>query len=138
MARTTVFENTFRAPPPPPPQGGEGCTPGYWKQPHHFDSYPAGYTPGMSFNTALGLPGTNLFSDSFTLLQALGANGGGKNALARHAAAAILNAASGGVDYDLTVADVQDAVLAAYNNASLIEAKKNLLASFNEQGCPLN
>src|SRR5690606_30498275 len=22
-----------------PPSGGEGCTPGYWRQPHHFDSW---------------------------------------------------------------------------------------------------
>ena len=136
MGRLVTFTNTFTE--EPPPGGGEGCTPGYWKQKQHFDSYPAGYSPDMSFNAALGLPGTALFADSFTLLDALGQGGGGKNALARHAAAAILNAASGGVDYDLTVADVQAAVLAAYNNASLIEAKKNLLANFNEQGCPLN
>ena len=138
MGRLVTFTNTFTEEPPPPPGGGEGCTPGYWKQKQHFDSYPAGYSPDMSFNAALGLPGTALFADSFTLLDALGLGGGGKNALARHAAAAILTAASGGVDYDLSVADVQAAVLAAYNDASLIEAKKNLLANFNEQGCPLN
>jgi hypothetical protein len=134
MARLVTFTNTFT--PEPPPGGNNGCTPGYWKQAHHFDSWPAGYTPGMSFNAALGLPGTNLFSDGFTLLDALGANGGGKNALARHAAAAILNAASG--FYPLSVDQVKAAVLEAYNNASLIESKKNLLAGYNELGCTLN
>ena len=137
MARTVTFTNDYTAPPPPP--GGQGCTPGYWKQDHHFDSWPAGYTPGMSFNVALGLPNPNsLWGTTFTMLNALGANGGGKNALARHAAAAILNAASNGVNYNMTVADVQAAVLAALNNNSLIDAKKNILAGFNELGCPLN
>ena len=135
MARTVTFTNDFT---PPPVVGGEGCTPGYWKQDHHFDSWPAPYLPTTSFNTAMGLPGTNLFPNTFTLLDALNANGGGKNALARHAAAALLNAASGNVDYDLTVAEVQAAVLAAYNSAGQIETQKNLLAGFNEQGCPLN
>ena len=30
--------------------GGEGCTPGYWKQSQHFDSYPAGYSPDDLFD----------------------------------------------------------------------------------------
>jgi hypothetical protein len=139
MARIVTFTNDYTPPPPPPPPGGEGCTPGYWKQSHHFDSYPAGYAPTTLFNTALGLPNPNsLWGATYTLLDALNANGGGKNALARHAAAAILNAASNGVAYDLTIADVQAAVLAALNDASLIEVKKNLLAANNEDGCPLN
>jgi hypothetical protein len=130
LEKVVVFNNDFTAP------GGQGCTPGYWKQAHHFDSWPAGYTTGMSLNSALGLPGTALWPNSLTLLQALSQGGGGAAALGRHAAAAILNAASG--FYPLTVAQVQAAVLVAYNNASQIEAQKNLLAGNNELGCPLN
>lgn len=72
---------------PPPPCGG--CTPGYWKQPHHFDSWEAtGFAPGDTLSDAFGceLP-------EKTLLEALEARGGGENAFMRHAVAALLNAA---------------------------------------------
>lgn len=134
LAKRVTFVNDYT--PPPPPPGNNGCTPGYWKQSQHFDSWPAGYTTGMSLNSALGLPGTTLWSNSVTLLQALGLNGGGTSALARHAAAALLNAASG--FYPMSVADVQAAVLVAYNNAGSIETQKNLFAGNNELGCTLN
>ncbi|MDH3224417.1 MAG: hypothetical protein OEO23_11935, partial [Gemmatimonadota bacterium] len=74
--------------PPPPPGGGEGCTPGYWKQPHHFDSW-TGYDPEDLFSSA--------FEDAFpgmTLLEVLKQGGGGLKALGRHTVAALLNAAS--------------------------------------------
>jgi hypothetical protein len=132
MQRIVTFTNDHTA----PPTGNSGCTPGYWKQDHHFDSWPAGYTPDMSFNVAMNFPGTNLFPNTFTMLDALTANGGGKNAFARHAAAAILNAASG--FYGLTVAQVQAHALEAYNNQALINAKHTLFGDLNEQGCPLN
>lgn len=131
MARRVEFTNTA-------PVAGAGCTPGYWKQPQHFDSYPAGFTPGMSFNVALGIPNPNaLYGAGFTLLDALQANGGGKNALARHAGAAILNAASG--FYSLTVAEVEALMDAVLGDNSLIESTKNIFASDNEEGtCPLD
>ena len=66
-------------PPPPPPGGAEGCTPGYWKQDHHFDSWQV-YSPTDSFNTVFGI--TAPFPDTLTLLDALKLNGGGINALA--------------------------------------------------------
>jgi hypothetical protein len=130
LQKTVIFNNDFTAP------GGQGCTPGYWKQDHHFDSWPAGYTTGMSLNSALGLPGTALWPNSLTLLQALSQGGGGAAALGRHAAAAILNAASG--FYPLSVAQVQAAMLVAYNDATKINAQKDLLAGDNELGCALN
>jgi hypothetical protein len=133
MARKVTFTNTYTA---PPPVGGEGCTPGYWKQEQHFDSWPnPPYAPSNGFNATFGI-GTNWFPNTFTLVQALGANGGGKNALARHAVAALLNAATGFSGF--TTAQVIAAVQAAYNNASLIESNKNLFAAYNEQTCPLN
>lgn len=117
-----------------PPGGGEGCTPGYWKQPHHFDSWTAPYAP------------TTLFSDVFenafpgkTLLQVLRTGGGGKFALGRHTVAALLNAASGGVDYAYTPQDVIDAFNAVFpgTKAAYIALKNDFQAE-NESGCPLN
>lgn len=129
MARRVEFTNTA------PPVGNEGCTPGYWKQDQHFDSWTAPYDPTDGFNATFGI-GTNWFGNSFTLLDGAGANGGGKNALARHAVAALLNAAAG--FYPMTVAEVIAAVQAAYADASLIESTKNTFATNNELGCPLN
>jgi hypothetical protein len=127
---TVTFENTFT-----PPTGNEGCTPGYWKQEHHFDSWPAAYDPSDSFNAVFGI-GTNWFPNSFTLLDALSAGGGGIRALARHAVAALLNAESG--FYPLTPGDVIDAVQDAYNGTGDIEDTKNDFEDNNELGCPLN
>lgn len=128
-----VFTNTPLS--PPPSTGNKGCTPGYWKQTHHFDSWPAAYNPDDSFNQAFGI-GTKWFANSLSLDDALGQGGGGAKALGRHAAAALLNAASG--FYPLTVDQVIAAVQAAYNNNSLVESTKNILANNNERGCPLN
>jgi len=122
----------FNTPTPPPPGGGEGCTPGYWKQPQHFDSYPAPYTSTTLFN--------DVFADAFpgmTLAEVAALGGGGLNALGRHTVAALLNAASPGVDYDLTVAQVIAMFDAAYASGDY-ETTKNTFEGYNEQGCPLN
>jgi len=112
----------------------EGCTPGYWKQPHHFDSWPAPYTPDTLFS--------DVFEDAFpglTLLDALKLRGGGLNALGRHTVAALLNAASPDVDYDLTVAEVIDAFNEIYPaNKFQYNLLKGYFEDFNEEGCPLN
>jgi hypothetical protein len=114
--------------------GGEGCTPGYWKQRQHFDSWPAPYDP------------TDLFSEHFedafpgmTLVQVLGNGGGGLNALGRHTVAALLNSASSGVSFE----DSPGQVITAFNNVfpgtkSQYETLKNRFASLNERLCPLN
>jgi hypothetical protein len=127
--------------------GDEGCTPGYWKQEQHFDSW-VGYVPGYPGDT----PEPSLFSDAFgmvieimwkdpekkgkpestgnpTLLQALEANGGGINELARHAAAALLSLENPDVDYPLSWLEILDAVESG-DAGTLVEA--------NELGCPLN
>jgi cysteine-rich repeat protein len=113
--------------------GGEGCTPGYWKQPQHFDSW-TGYSPTDSFNDVFGVEA----SGNPTLLQALRTGGGGANALGRHAVAAILNSsAASGVAYLYSTADVINLVQEAYATGEYEDAK-DLLAGENEQGCPLN
>ena len=122
--------------------GGEGCTPGFWKQEQHFDSWAFPYTPDTLFATVFARDivvrgeGKTLVSDP-TLLQALDANGGNVNAAARHAVAALLNAASTGVSYNLS----EDAIIAAFQDAypdGELDDMKDSFEAFNEQGCPLN
>lgn len=134
MAREVTFTNDYTAPPPPPPTGNDGCTPGYWKQKQHLDSW-TGYATTDGFNATFGI-GTNWFSNGYSLLDGLKDGGGGKSALARHAVAALLNAAQG--FYPMTQAEVIAAVQAAYASPSTIESTKNALADYNELGCPLN
>ena len=128
-----TFYNTA---PPPPPIGGEGCTPGYWKQSQHFNNWTAPYTPSTQFSA--------VFENAFpgqTLLQVLKNNGNttGLDALGRHTVAALLNAASSGVNYDLTVADVINQFNAVYpGTKTAYIAQKDSFEAFNQQGCPLN
>ncbi len=124
------YFNTFVA-------GGEGCTPGYWKNHTGLKSQtnqwpPTGFGQGDSYNATFGV----VSSFGGTLLQALNRGGGGENALGRHAVAALLNAAHPGVSYDLSVGQVIAAVQAAYASGDF-EGTKNTLAAFNEQGCPI-
>lgn len=120
----------------PPTTGEQGCTPGYWKQPQHFDSW-TGYSTGDSFNTVFG--GT-YFSPDITLLQALGRNGGGINALARHSVAALLNASSPGVAYpdESTASIILAFQTAVEDGRTAIEMQKNAFDAWNNGGCPLN
>jgi hypothetical protein len=106
-------------------------TPGYWKQKQHFGNWTLPYTPNTKFK--------HVFANAFpgkTLLQVLGQGGGGLNALGRHTVAALLNAASSGVEYDLTVDEVIAAFNAAYQSGDY-EEQKDVFADLNEQGCPL-
>jgi serine-aspartate repeat-containing protein C/D/E len=75
-----------------------------------------------------------------TLLDALGANGGGVNALLRHSSAALLNAANPYVDYAYTVAEIIAQTKAAIEsgNATLIESTKDQFAVQNELGADLS
>jgi hypothetical protein len=109
--------------PPPPPPCGEGCTPGYWKQEHHYDSWMI-HAPSDSFS---GVFGVDL--GYATLGLALRAKGGGDGKLARHGTAALLSAAQSGVDYPFTVAEVI---------ALVVEGNAEALVRANEQACPLN
>jgi len=116
---------------PTPPGGGEGCTPGYWKQYHHLGSW--GISPHTLFSA--------IFEDAFpgkTLFAVVNGTGGGLNALGRHAVAAYLNAIHDDVDYDLTPADV----VAIFNDAfpgstDDYNDAKAIFEEFNEQSCPL-
>jgi hypothetical protein len=101
---TGTVPTTTTNPPPPPPPGGKGCTPGYWKQSQHFGSWTDPYDPSDPLASVFDAAALELHGlEDLTLLEALQANGGGANALIRHAVAAVLNAASEDVDFAFDV-----------------------------------
>jgi hypothetical protein len=128
--------------PTPPSDDFQGCTPGYWRQDHHFDSW-VGYLPSDSFDHAFGVtstidpPGRAPVLVNPTLLDAVWIGGGGENAMARHAVAALLNASSPDVHYPMSVGEVVAAVQAAYGSGNFAAAQ-SMFEGFNEIGCPLN
>jgi len=124
--------------PIPPIMAAEGCTPGYWKQKHHFDSWEAtGFDPDQTVESVFGLLDPSV--DDVLLKDALKLKGGGLNALIRHAVAALLNSASPDVNSTAfgASAEVIAAAQAAVNGGD-IEATKNAFEEANEEGCPLN
>ena len=125
--------------------GDEGCTPGYWKQSQHFDSYPEGITPDTLLTDLLGfeIPG---YEDT-TVLEALQLKGGGANALIRQGTAGMLNVLSEDVDYDFseatTLRQFQDGLdpqlFDMWPDADDdMEQRKDALDAANNAGCPLN
>lgn len=134
LTATANFEVTQPAP--------GGLTPGFWKNHSgcwdnlgkdatqtvkHFQGFNA------SFNVTAAQSG---LADSVTLLQAAGVNGGGKNALARHASAALANADSK-IGYAYSLAQVKalyrDGVGAIAGPES-VESAKNKFEAANETG----
>ncbi len=111
---------------------GEGFTPGYWKQCHHFDDW-QGYEPNDSYEDVFDVdaPGDK------SLKEALWTGGGGVSALLRHSTAALLNAAHSGVDYAYTEAQVIAMTQAAFASGDY-EATKNLFVTQNEMGGSLS
>jgi len=123
----------IRCVPPPPPF--QGCTPGYWRQDQHFDSWaPTGYAPGDDFEFIFGVDAS---FDPHTLLDAVWLGGGGEFALARHAVAALLNAAHPDVNYQYSSAEIIAGVQSAYATGNF-EPFKSLLDYANNAGCPLD
>ena len=121
-------------------QPAEYCSPGYWKQPQHFDSWKV-YSPTDKFSAVFGETITIMWSSSGkpgpvndpTLLQALQANGGGINALARAAVDALLNSTS--INSGLTSAQVISETQAAIDAGAPYTVPANFTATEN---CPLN
>jgi hypothetical protein len=110
--------------------GGQGCTPGYWK------NNTAGWTtykPTDSFNAVFGVN----YDPSLTLGGALNLGGGGFAALARHAAAALLNAANVDVNYGAEESEIKALVQQAFatNNP---EPTKNTFDQLNNAGCSID
>ncbi|KEA62102.1 putative internalin [Marinobacterium lacunae] len=135
----------------PPPPGFEGCTPGYWKQDQHFDSWTSPYYPNMLMTTAgfIFPNGAGLFGNlaDQTLLEALNYGGGdtlqeAAQILMRAAVASLLNAASGDVDFPWSVDDVinmTNAALASKDRQTMLNLAHDLDDDNNgPDGCPLN
>lgn len=121
----------------------QGLTPGFWR--NHLDAW-LGYSPEDHW--------TDYFEDEITirigrttitnptLLQALMATGGINekksvyDALARHAVAALLNAAHPNVDYPMTTTEIINAVNEVIGNADYTDAEtlKNTLDAYNNLG----
>ena len=122
----------------------EGCTPGYWKQKQHFDSWPAGYTPNQTVESVFDVPAFPKLGAA-KLVTALGFDGGttlkeAAQILLRAAVAAVLNTATPGMNYPRTTANVISQVNAALasNSRSTILSLATTLDNLNNLYCPLN
>lgn len=81
--------------------GPEGRTPGYWK--NHTLAW-TDYSPDDSFSGVFGI--LSVQEEGLTLEDALNLNGGGINALSRHAVAALLNASDPDINYPASVDEI--------------------------------
>lgn len=123
----------------------EGCSPGYWKQQQHFDSW-VNAEPidtffsvfGRTITIRLKIKDGGPTKTDPTLLEALKAQGGGINALARQAVAALLNAENGDVESPGTAMAVITLFQMAFDGDIDRETLKNGFEDANESGCPLN
>jgi hypothetical protein len=119
----------------------EGCTPGYWKQQQHLDSWaPTGCKTTDKFNTVFGV--TQYVKNNgtpYTLLEVMQhCSGNGdpvSTNLGFHAVAALLNAAHPNVSYGYTAGEI---ITLFQNNLNRPAELKDSLAMLNERGCPLN
>jgi hypothetical protein len=103
------------------------CSPGYWKQSHHFHSY-VGYSPYTQFGSVFenAFPGMNL-------IQVLWQGGGGLNMLGRHTVAALLNSTA--LNSGLTTGQVINIFNNAFPGGNYQAVASQLTAAEN---CPLN
>ena len=127
--------------------GGEGCTPGFWKnhtelwdEPSDPIAAAAGFTTGTSFNEFFGLtPAESGFADTLTMLGAVNLGGGGAFKLARHGIPGLLNIAAG-LDWDFPpgitdAAGLAQAIHDAYVT-DIFEPLASQIAAGNEGVCP--
>ncbi len=118
---------------PLPAAGGEGCSAGYWSGDAAGSTWPEPYAPETLF--------TDVFDGSLgdaTLGEAVSQGGNGLVGLGRQAVAALLNAASGGVDYDISAGEVIEAFLQAVAGGDNdIDSASAYLAALSTQGCGL-
>lgn len=118
----------------PPDEPYQGCGHGFWRQPHHFDDWPASYHPDTSFEEAF----SNGIFDDKTLHQVLTQGGGGFARLGRFAVSALLNAAQPGVSF----ASDEEVVVDIFNE--IVDEGDPNGSAFHElrdqvqQDCPLH
>ena len=142
---TFTLTNTPTNTATPTPIPFQGCTPGYWRQSQHLDSWVAtGFAPNQTLESVFDVPDT-FGLDNRTLRSALSFTGGsgttgGARILLRAAVAALLNSAHPDVNYPRATADViadVNAALASGNRATMLALAQELDAD-NNLGCPLN
>jgi len=129
------------------PCGGEGCSPGYWK--NHTSMWHYAFPPDKPFSEVFEV--NPFYPDNPTLHQVIDKYIGPKDpfeplvlVLGFHAVAALQNAATA-VSFYLTVDQVITDVNVAYTNylssgdaVSALEPLKDELDILNNQGCPLD
>jgi hypothetical protein len=131
----------------------EGCTPGYWKQEQHFDSW-VGWVPTQPLTDMfVAIIGSELFDLMMkqesgapnvklglaTLDQALEfPNDYGIGQMFRHGVAAVLNAANPDVAFGYSVVQIQDLVNGAIETGIGFEGLADDFMNANEAICPLN
>jgi hypothetical protein len=120
-----------------------GCTPGYWRQPQHLDSWLAtGFRPSDAFNTVFGVTAyVRPDSTPYTLLEVLQELQGNGDPisinLGFHAVAALLNAAHPGVNYGYEPGDIITLFINNIGTPGLAAKLKNSFVMLNQRGCPL-
>jgi hypothetical protein len=115
---------------PPDEEDGEGCTPGFWKNPKKFNLWPI--DPDTLFSDVFGVGPADPLADTIRV------GGGGENALIRHGTAAYLNALSPAVAYLYSPAEVIAIVQEAYATGDFTAAKDMLEAQSDPTFCPLD
>jgi len=127
-------------------EGQEGCTPGYWKQEQHFDSWPAPYTPSSLLRDVFVTAPPELVPDD-TFLEALDYGGGpgvegATQILLRQAVAALLNSASPDVDFVVATGHVINTTIDRIESQwrPTILTRAEYFDSINNglDGCPLD
>jgi hypothetical protein len=125
--------------------GGEGCGFSFWRNPKHADSWVGtGLSPGSNLADVLGgVPATlakpeqKLTPAELSLAQSLGLRGSGVNRLLRETVAAMLNAETDGVSFDLTSDEVVEMYESAIAGGDVGTTAKTL-KQYNNQACPLD
>lgn len=148
VAQVKFFNSVAITPPPPPPI--TACTPGYWKQLQHFDSWPGGYLPTQLISSRFSAASLYTSSKlgnlgSLTLVQGLSLPGGpgpvgSAQILLRAGVAALLNARNSALSYPMTEAQVisaMNAVLAGGDRDAMLTLSMRL-DQYNNARCPLN
>ncbi len=116
--------------------GGEGFTPGFWK--NHTDAW-TGYAPTESYAAVFGVTvhekilkaGDKNHDGELSLLETLNLKGNHVKSFYRHSVAALLNAAHSNVDYEFSEDDVKAMVTEAFATGEF-ESLKLILEAQNE------
>lgn len=126
--------------------GDNGCTPGYWKQEHHFDSWPFPYGPDTLLRDVF-VTSNVLYVPDDTFLEALNYGGGpgvggATQILLRAAVAALLNAEALGTAFedepDQVIDTTVDRLESQWRPTILTRATYFDSINNGPDGCPLN